>query len=59
MDGFRIDRLPDGGFLVCALKDNGQMPAVFASSRIDQALGYLRDKLDPREVYVAPDKDAA
>jgi|SRR5581483_11371105 len=49
MDGFRIDRLPDGGFVVGRMQENGQMPLVLACTDLGEALNYLRAKLDPRD----------
>ena len=56
MDGYRIDRLPEGGFVVTRIGSEQNMMGVcvFASSRIDQALGYLRDKLDPAQIRKQP-----
>src|SRR5581483_5226732 len=38
MDGFRIDRLPDGGFVVGRMQENGQMPLVLACTDHGEAV---------------------
>lgn len=51
MDALRIDRLPDGGFVVTSIPELGAMSVCrFASSSIDEAIGYIKGELDPEAV---------
>jgi hypothetical protein len=48
MDGLRIDRLPHGGFVVSEVPAGPNVMArcLFGASHIDDALGYIKDKLE-------------
>jgi hypothetical protein len=55
MDGLRIDRLPEGGFVVTNVPGTPGLMAtcLFACSGIDDALGFIKDNLQPETCAIS------
>lgn len=54
MGGLRIDRLPEGGFVVTEARYPGmQAMCLFACLDIDAALGFIKDKLAPETCAIS------